>query len=312
MRDDEGICENFEQLMDELSYEEAVKEVVSLRRELQEFENSSKELEDALELEIQDLNNERNKLRTNLQMKNEELNDSKKKIMALENELMQLSSKNNDLICKYEQDISQKKSKLIQFEIESDNLETDTRILNSKLQTQQEINNELLEKNIILQYEISEINHTLNNEKLENSNNQIKINELLNKINILSLQNERYKVIMGKPRKVSEFNTPPLSSSKLESQEQIIPKQIELNDLPYENGYRHHRLSRLGSKKKNEVIGRSFSITKKQKQKQQNNDENKENLSNTTTSALDSKLIQDEKNQDLNKNGKISKWKIFR
>ncbi|CUM68449.1 uncharacterized protein PRCAT00006173001 [Priceomyces carsonii] len=164
--------------LENLTKDQIVQRVLDLKCELDEFQESSKELEQALEDEVETLENANCKLNLNLVSKDEDIQILKGKIMSLNIELKELQSSNNDLNSAYKCEIKSLKEKLVDIEIANESVSSQNRLLLSQLELSTQQNNELLEKIALIEYDL-ERELTANAEKeLYLLNYRNKLNEM--------------------------------------------------------------------------------------------------------------------------------------
>ncbi|ODV67430.1 hypothetical protein HYPBUDRAFT_121726, partial [Hyphopichia burtonii NRRL Y-1933] len=149
---------------------------IELEQMLNDFQESSKDLEKALEdeLTIQEETNE--KLIQTIKLKDYDIKKEKVKNLNLNNELNKVQ---NDVISQkkhYEEQINNLKSSLVSIEISNDYMESNDRVLQSKLEYSNQFNNELLEKLAIIENDLElEKNKNIENQLLKtNYENKIK------------------------------------------------------------------------------------------------------------------------------------------
>lgn len=153
---------------------------IELEQMLTDFQESSKDLEKALEdeLTIQEETNE--KLIQTIKLKDYDIKKEKVKNLNLNNELNKVQ---NDVISQkkhYEEQINNLKSSLVSIEISNDYMESNDRVLQSKLEYSNQFNNELLEKLAIIENDLElEKNKNIENQLLK-TNYENKIKDLKN------------------------------------------------------------------------------------------------------------------------------------
>lgn len=160
----------------ELSKEAAIDRIVELETELLEFQESSKDLEQALEDELHNLELANEKLEYKCTVAMDQLNSSNGKVKRLTQEVNRLTEENNNLNQRYEASVNELKTKLVSIEIANDNMETQDRVLESKLELATQFNNELLEKIAMIENDFErEKRKTLEIQlHLSNSQNEIR------------------------------------------------------------------------------------------------------------------------------------------
>lgn len=165
-----------------LSKEEIVQKVFELEGELNEFQESSKELEIALEEELQELELKNKALKNLLLEKDKQEVDLKQNIMELQQELVSVHQQHVDRIQEYEEKINHLKKTIVAVEIENDSMESNDRLLTSKLHMASQFNNELLEKIAIIENEYERKKREAIEKQLYISNYQNQVRELTSKI----------------------------------------------------------------------------------------------------------------------------------
>lgn len=164
--------------------EEIVEKMIVLEEELIEFQVSSKELERALEEELQQLESGNNQLVTSNKLKDKSIGELNSEVLELKSEIRRLNDENSSQKMKYEQEIRQLKQTVVDIEIKNDSMELNDRVANSKLGSLNQFNNELLEKIAILENE----NYL---QKKANDEKDLHISNYINTINDLKAQGDR-------------------------------------------------------------------------------------------------------------------------
>lgn len=213
--------------LENLSHEQALEQVRELTLELREFERSSRELEDAMELELEELGKDKERLIKQNSDKDAIIADQKKKIILLEQEMMIMMEKNNQTVTHLETQLALKSKNLIDVEILNDKLENGERILKNEVQGLEDRYNELLERHVLLQGELSDQTHKLNHERLLNTNNKSQITELENKVAQIHSENNRLKIRLAKPEKIARYKTPLVSSTEMSNDTVVQPTDKE-------------------------------------------------------------------------------------
>lgn len=171
-----------------LSKDELIEKVLELEAVLNEFQDSSKELERALEDELLELENTKSQLSEQLDLKKQELAQANTKVINLTSELNNLHESTNTKLYEKDEIIHNLTSQLVKTEIMNDSMENEDRIKTNKYEDQQKFNNHLLEKLALLESDY-ERERKLNIEKqlyITNYQNQIK--DLNRKIETLESQ----------------------------------------------------------------------------------------------------------------------------
>lgn len=177
----------------QLTQEEVVERVIELETELNEFQESSKELEQALEEELQGLERDNYALCETVNNSNEQMRASKESMAKLNKEVSDL---NETIITKtkeYENQINSLKRKLVSVEIVNDDMEENDRMLCNKLDLAGQFNNELLEKIAIIENDLHREKQTNSQKQLHITNFEITIQELKNKVSFLETKLRFYE-----------------------------------------------------------------------------------------------------------------------
>lgn len=168
-----------------LSKDELIEKVLELEAVLNEFQDSSKELERALEDELLELENIKSQISQQLDVKKQELAQANTKIINLTSELNTLHESTNTKLYEKDEIIHNLTSQLVKTEIMNDSMENEDRIKTNKYEDQQKFNNQLLEKLALLESDY-EREKKLNIEKqLYITNYQNHIKDLNRKIEVL-------------------------------------------------------------------------------------------------------------------------------
>lgn len=136
-----------------LSKEELIQKVLESEAILNEFQESSKDLEKALEDELQQLES------TNLNLENQVI-DLKKQLLASRQQNLDQGKdldELQDLLLSKDQEIAGLQQKIVTIEISNASMESQDRIMLSKYEVQQAFNNELLEKLAMLEDELDRV-----------------------------------------------------------------------------------------------------------------------------------------------------------
>lgn len=149
------------------------KRMLSLELELVEFQESSKELEQALEEELRELESRNSDLLAQVRTKDLRIHALSDKIIQLNTELNNLHDEMVEKTEAYNKESRELKSKLVSVEILNDDMVSNDRVLESKLQLSTQFNNELLEKLAIVE-------NDLELEKQENAKHRLAISNLEN------------------------------------------------------------------------------------------------------------------------------------
>ncbi|KAI3404022.2 hypothetical protein KGF56_003181 [Candida oxycetoniae] len=183
--------DNLSRRLIQLSKNELVQKILESEAALNEFQESSRDLERALEEELHELESTNVVLIKQLQNFKGQLNSSRQQKLDLGREVGSLQ----ELIQEKDAEISHLRQKIVNIEILNDSMESQDRIMTSKYELQQSFNNELLEKLAILEDEVDRL-RKLNIEKgLYITNYQNQIEEL--NLKVTSLESQVYKEQAG-------------------------------------------------------------------------------------------------------------------
>lgn len=213
--------------LNELTKEDLIEKILELEAGLNEFQESSKELEKALEDELLELETNNSQLVSKLNIKQEELSKANTKIIDLSSELNSLHESTSVKLYEKDEMIHNLTSQLVKTEIMNDTMENDDRIKSSKFEVQQKFNNELLERLAMLEGDY-ERERKLNVEKqLHIINYQNQIKDLQKKIEKLENNSDNEQVgdilmlSIGEmlrstppPNKIRQWDTPKQSNMK--------------------------------------------------------------------------------------------------
>lgn len=166
-----------------LSRDELIDRIIDLESILEEFQDSSKELEQALELEIQALETDNRRLQQVYDKYKVELDGCKTKIRDLTQELNDLHDIHAQEIRQYNQQLHELKQQIVSVEISNDNIESNDRILSHKLELSNQFNNELLEKLALLESDLEREKKLNLSNQLYITNYQNQVQELTEKLN---------------------------------------------------------------------------------------------------------------------------------
>lgn len=170
-----------------LSKEELIQKVLESEAILNEFQESSKDLEKALEDELQQLES------TNLNLENQVI-DLKKQLLASRQQNLDQGKdldELQDLLLSKDQEIAGLQQKIVTIEISNASMESQDRIMLSKYEVQQAFNNELLEKLAMLEDELDRVKKQNTEKQLHITNYKIQISDLQETIK--QLEAEQHK-----------------------------------------------------------------------------------------------------------------------
>lgn len=147
--------------------------MLALEQELMEFQESSKELEQALELELKESEDKNALLLMQLQAKDAKIGTLNNTIIELTKEINKVLNSASEQKHKLESEIADLKKKLVSIEILNEDVLSHDRIIENKLALATQFNNELLEK-------IAMTENDLEMERQVNAQNRLKIFNLEN------------------------------------------------------------------------------------------------------------------------------------
>ena len=133
---------------------ELTERVEQLELELVEFQESSKELELALEDELSRLENSNSILQQQLKKANDEINAGKAREKALAQQILEAQEASRAQKRENEEKINQLTKRLVAIEVANESMELNDRIYASKIELAQQMNNDLLERIALLEDEV--------------------------------------------------------------------------------------------------------------------------------------------------------------
>lgn len=169
----------------DLSREDLIEKVLELEGVLNEFQESSKELEQALEEELQGFEKTNNKLQRNLEACNDELSRAKAKIVSLTSELNHSHEYSTSKLRESDDKITALKQQLVSVEIANDSMENNDRMISDKLELANQFNNELLEKLALVENDLERERKSGVEKQLYISNYQNEVRELTRRLSNL-------------------------------------------------------------------------------------------------------------------------------
>lgn len=175
----------------DLSKDELIDKVIELDTILNEFQESSKELERALENELQEQERVQSNLEKELKTTQTRLQEAHAKIRELNYELNELQTNTSITITKQQDEIHSLQKKLVKIEIANDSMESQDRIVSHKFSVAQQLNNELLEKIAILEDDFDRERKLNIERQLHITNYQNQIRELNARIETLETAQSR-------------------------------------------------------------------------------------------------------------------------
>lgn len=153
--------------------EQVVQRVLELEQELFEYQESSRDLETALEEELKQLELDNARLLATNNTQAQTINQLKNDIKGLKRLVSQKDDTIQDWHTKYDTDMFALKQKIVDIEITNDTMESNDRILQQKITFLTQFNGELLEKIAILE-------NDLHLEKTNNNENRLKLSNYEN------------------------------------------------------------------------------------------------------------------------------------
>lgn len=159
--------------MNNAEFQKVYQRMLDLELELIEFQESSKDLEQALEDELHDLETQKSSLVAQLLAKDKMISTLNARVIALNTEvtdLLNLLSENKAI---YEKTTADLKHKLVAMEILNDDYLSKDRVVESKLHLANQFNNELLEK-------LAMVENDLDLERQANAQHKLTISNLSN------------------------------------------------------------------------------------------------------------------------------------
>ncbi|RCK66234.1 hypothetical protein Cantr_01924 [Candida viswanathii] len=214
----------------DLPKEDLIEKILELEAGLSEFQESSKELEKALEDELQELENSNTQLVSKLNAKQEELARANAKLLGLTSEINTLHESTSAKLYEKDEMIHNLTSQLVKTEIINDTMESDDRIKSSKFEVQQRFNNDLLERLAMLESDY-ERERKLNVEKqlhITNYQNQIKdLQKKIDKLENGSDTEHTGDILMLSIREMLKSTPPPNKIKEWEQQKQSNLKKSD-------------------------------------------------------------------------------------
>lgn len=147
------------------------KRMLDLEQELVEFQQSSKELEEALEDELNELDNRNQLLVSQINAKDDRLQQLTAQLGEANTEIFRISEVLATDKAKLESEIISLKQKLVAVEILNDDIGMNDRILENNLKLAEQFNNELLEK-------LALVESDLETERQMNAQQRLRISNL--------------------------------------------------------------------------------------------------------------------------------------
>ncbi|KAI5968800.1 hypothetical protein CANMA_002236 [Candida margitis] len=170
-----------------LSKDELIQKVLESEAILNEFQESSKDLEKALEDELQELETTKMNLEDQVISLKNQLLTSRQQNLDHGKELDKLQ----DLLLNKDQEIMGLQQKIVKIEIANASMESQDRIMLNKYEVQQTFNNELLEKLAILEDELDRAKRQNSERQLHITNYKIQVHDLQETIKQLEADQHR-------------------------------------------------------------------------------------------------------------------------
>lgn len=167
--------------LSDLSRDELIQRILESEVALTEFQESSRDLEKALEDELHDLESNNTNMQKQINELKKQLENSRRHNKELSNEIDSLQ----EHIHKNDKEIAQLRQTLVNVEITNDTMENQDRIMTSKYEVQQSLNNQLLEKLAILEDELDRTKKANMEQGLHVANYKIQIKDLQTKIDTI-------------------------------------------------------------------------------------------------------------------------------
>lgn len=175
------------QRLQSLNKDELIRKVLESEAILNEFQESSKDLEKALEDELQELET------ANLNLENQVIN-LKDQILASRQQNLDQGKELDvlqDLLLRKDQEITSLQQKVVKIEIANASMESQDRIMLNKYEVQRAFNNELLEKLALLEDELDRVKKQNTEKQLHITNYKLQVNDLQEKIRQLETEQNK-------------------------------------------------------------------------------------------------------------------------
>lgn len=194
--------------MEELTHKEALQRVKDVELELRTFCESSRELEEELELQLEDVLKERDSLLVELRENTSlvaVLEDEKAHLQRELGESIEQSRKQNELT---EKEINSLKQRVVDTEVINDSLEQSQRALESRVQVLEEECGVAIEKSALLENDLFVQGNEILTQRLTISNQESTICELREKL-------DRFT------HGIAKYSTPPLGEKELQKLQNV-------------------------------------------------------------------------------------------
>jgi DNA repair exonuclease SbcCD ATPase subunit len=169
-------------LLNGFTRDELVAKIEELELVLEEFQESSKDLELALEMELQELELANSLLKKTLTKTQAELDETNTKVLSLTRELSECHEARAQENTKTTAQLNHLQQQVISMEITNDNMENHDRILTNKLHLANQLNNELLERIALIESDLEREKSTNVANRLYITNYQNQVKELTEKL----------------------------------------------------------------------------------------------------------------------------------
>lgn len=169
--------------------------MLALEREFMDFQESSKELEQALEQELKESEDKNILLTTQMRAKDAKIDELNNTVIDLSKEVNRLTNNAIEQRKQLEAQIADLKKKLVTVEILNEDVLSHDRIMENKLALATQFNNELLEK-------IALTENDLEMERQINAQNRLKIFNLENEKSLPPKSKRLLKQVKGRPLSV--------------------------------------------------------------------------------------------------------------
>lgn len=207
-------------VLQDLPHTELVEKVIELESALCEFQESSKELELALEEELLELELANIDIKNDLKTVQRQLEESRTNVAVLSQEVNLLQDSNNSKAREHENEMHALKQQVVSIEIANDSMESHDRLIRNKLDLTIQFNNELLERLALMENDLERERRISLEKELYITNYQNEVKDLTRK-----LEEEVGDILVINMREV--LNAGPPASLKFSQ----IPKSNSLKKL---------------------------------------------------------------------------------
>ncbi len=209
----------YEKKYSQMTKEELVKRAAMLEVEFNSFQAESKDLEDFMEADLTSAGEHIKKMEEAIQQRDESIRQLSDKLCDLNKEIHRCQSVQTKVSEEQNAKQQEMSKKLVELEVQNDNLRSGIRVKLNELRTVIERSNSFLEKIAILENELTVKDNTIDKIKeyannLENLITQkTKENENLQK-KVTRLERLLQITVVDRRRiKISKFKTPPVKSA---------------------------------------------------------------------------------------------------